>query len=70
METSTFNERSNLTSTHNSQLLLSFTSAWLGLILIIAPLFGHHPYRKEDTETLEKVQKRATKILPGLKNLP
>jgi len=28
------------------------------------------PYRKEDIEALEKVQKRATKILPGLKNLP
>ena len=28
------------------------------------------PYRKGDIEALEKVQKRATKILPGLKNLP
>ena len=27
------------------------------------------PYRKGDIEALEKVQKRATKILPGLKNL-
>jgi len=24
------------------QLLFSYTSAWLGIILIIAPLFGHH----------------------------
>jgi len=28
------------------------------------------PYRKGDILALEKVQKRATKILPGLKNLP
>ena len=28
------------------------------------------PYRKGDIESLEKFQKRATKILPGLKNLP
>jgi len=28
------------------------------------------PYRKGDIEALEKVQKRATKFLPGLKNLP
>ena len=28
------------------------------------------PYRKEDIEALEKVQKRATKLIPGLKNLP
>jgi len=28
------------------------------------------PYRKGDIEALEKVQKRATKILPELKNLP
>ena len=28
------------------------------------------PYRKGDIEALEKVQKRATKSLPGLKNLP
>jgi len=28
------------------------------------------PYKKGDIEALEKVQKRATKILPGLKNLP
>jgi len=28
------------------------------------------PYRKGDVEALEKVQKTATKILPGLKNLP
>ena len=28
------------------------------------------PYRKRDIEDLEKVQKRATKNLPGLKNLP
>jgi len=27
------------------------------------------PYRKGDIEALEKVQKRETKILPGLKNL-
>ena len=28
------------------------------------------PYRKGDIEALEKVQKRTTKILPGLKNRP
>jgi len=28
------------------------------------------PYRKADIEALEKVKKRATKVLPGLKNLP
>ena len=28
------------------------------------------PYRKGDIEALEKVQKRTTKILPALKNLP
>jgi len=28
------------------------------------------PYKKEDIETLEKVQKRATKLIPVLKNLP
>jgi len=28
------------------------------------------PYRKEDIQALEKVQKRATKIIPALKNLP
>ena len=28
------------------------------------------PYRKGDIEALEKVQKRATKMLPALKNLP
>jgi len=28
------------------------------------------PYRKGDIESVEKVQKRATKVLPGLKHLP
>ena len=28
------------------------------------------PYRKGDIEALEKVQKRATKLIPALKNLP
>ena len=28
------------------------------------------PYRKGDIEALEKVQKRATKMIPALKNLP
>ena len=28
------------------------------------------PYRKGDIEALEKVQKRATKTIPALKNLP
>jgi len=28
------------------------------------------PYRKGDIEALEKVQKRATKLIPVLKNLP
>jgi len=28
------------------------------------------PYRKGDIEALEKVQRRATKILPSLKKLP
>jgi len=28
------------------------------------------PYRKGDTEDLEKVQKRAIKMIPALKNLP
>jgi len=28
------------------------------------------PYRKRDIEALEKVQKRATKMIPALKNLP
>ena len=28
------------------------------------------PYRKEDIDALEKVQKRATKMIPALKNLP
>jgi len=28
------------------------------------------PYKKGDIEALEKVQKRATKMIPELKNLP
>jgi len=48
------------------------------ILLYISMIWSHldyccfvwAPYRKGHIEALEKVQKRATKILPGPKNLP
>ena len=50
-------------------LLWHYTKVWSDPIQITAVLSGR-PTEKEIIEALEKVQKRATKLIPALKNLP